>query len=68
MVCAKCVAMFDCRAWAREQREFGFWGGESEAARTAAGFVPRSVAELRVHPNNGRGQRSSERRIRAMVP
>ncbi len=68
IVCATCVARVECRTWAREQREFGFWGGESEAARTAAGFVPRSVAELRVQPRLTRDQGSSDRRIRTMVP
>jgi WhiB family redox-sensing transcriptional regulator len=48
VVCASCPALEECREWAREQREFGFWGGESEAARTAAGFVPRSPGELRM--------------------
>jgi WhiB family redox-sensing transcriptional regulator len=48
VICASCVALDECRTWAREQREFGFWGGESEAARAAAGFVPRNLGELRV--------------------
>jgi WhiB family redox-sensing transcriptional regulator len=48
VVCASCAAMHECREWARQQHEFGFWGGESEAARAAAGFAPRNVGELRV--------------------
>jgi len=48
VVCASCVAMTECRSWARNQHEFGYWGGESESARTAAGFVPRNLGELRV--------------------
>jgi hypothetical protein len=27
-----------CRDWARSQGEYGFWGGESEEERAAAGF------------------------------
>jgi WhiB family redox-sensing transcriptional regulator len=27
-----------CREWARSQGEYGFWGGESEEERAAAGF------------------------------
>ena len=27
-----------CRVEAREQREYGFWGGESEEERAAAGY------------------------------
>jgi hypothetical protein len=30
-----------CRAWAREKREYGFWGGESEEERAAAGYRAR---------------------------
>ena len=30
--------MQSCRQWARECREYGFWGGESEEERAAAGF------------------------------
>jgi WhiB family redox-sensing transcriptional regulator len=29
-----------CRAWARENREFGFWGGETEEERASAGYRP----------------------------
>lgn len=68
VVCNACAAMTDCRAWARDQREFGFWGGESEAARTAAGFVPRNFGELRVSPHSAARQVPSDRRIRTMVP
>lgn len=39
-VCRICPAVAECRAWAREHREFGYWGGESEAERTVAGFPP----------------------------
>jgi WhiB family redox-sensing transcriptional regulator len=68
VVCAACPSMPECRAWARDQREFGFWGGESEAARIAAGFVPRNLGELRVSPPPGARQAPSERRIRTIVP
>jgi WhiB family redox-sensing transcriptional regulator len=75
VVCASCPALVPCRDWAREQREFGFWGGESEAARIAAGFVPRNVAELRVAPRSNAPlppvrptQAGSDRRMRTMVP
>jgi WhiB family redox-sensing transcriptional regulator len=65
-VCGRCVVRDDCRSWAREQHEFGFWGGESEAARSAAGFVPRTVGELRVTPE--RPTQVRDRRIRTTVP
>ena len=53
-ICQACVAVLPCRDYARENRELGFWGGESEAERAAAGFAPttpiigrRRVAEQR---------------------
>jgi WhiB family redox-sensing transcriptional regulator len=45
-ICHTCPVMSLCRTWAREHREFGFWGGESEEERAAAGFrVPSLVLE-----------------------
>ena len=49
--CENCQVRFACRSWARENREHGFWGGESEEQRAALGYPPRSpsrraVAEL----------------------
>ena len=37
-VCRTCPALAECRDWAREHREYGFWGGESEEERAAAGY------------------------------
>ncbi len=37
LVCAVCPVRTPCRQWAREHREYGFWGGESEDDRAAAG-------------------------------
>lgn len=37
-VCCACPVLESCRAWARYHREYGFWGGESEEERTAAGY------------------------------
>jgi WhiB family redox-sensing transcriptional regulator len=39
-ICQGCSVMVPCRTYARESRELGFWGGESEAERAAAGFAP----------------------------
>ena len=49
--CDNCQALLACRSWARENREHGFWGGESEEQRARLGYPPRSpsrraVAEL----------------------
>ncbi len=38
-ICMECPVLQPCRDWAREQREYGFWGGESEEERMAAGFA-----------------------------
>ena len=38
LICLACPAVDPCRRWAREQREYGFWGGESEEERVAAGY------------------------------
>jgi len=45
-----------CREWAREHREYGFWGGESEEQRAAAGFrVDMPVGRVARYPK-GTGQ------------
>jgi WhiB family redox-sensing transcriptional regulator len=41
MLCRECPVIAPCRAWARDYREYGFWGGESEEARAAAGYRVR---------------------------
>lgn len=38
LVCQTCPVVQTCRRWAREQREYGFWGGETEEERVAAGY------------------------------
>jgi WhiB family redox-sensing transcriptional regulator len=45
-VCASCKVRVDCMVFAREQHEYGFWGGESEDERHAAGF--RLIAPIGV--------------------
>jgi WhiB family redox-sensing transcriptional regulator len=50
LVCAECPVQTPCRAWAREHGEYGYWGGESEDARAAAGYrtrMPRSARRPR---------------------
>ena len=37
-LCQQCPVLEACRTWARERREYGFWGGESEEERAAAGY------------------------------
>lgn len=50
-VCAICPVVRECRDWARENREYGFWGGESEEERAAAGFrVDMPVGRVARYP------------------
>jgi WhiB family redox-sensing transcriptional regulator len=55
-VCRICDVLSPCRDWARENREYGFWGGESEEERAAAGFrVDMPVGRVARYPTgNGR--------------
>jgi WhiB family redox-sensing transcriptional regulator len=55
-ICAVCEVSRPCREWARENREYGFWGGESEELRAAAGFrVDMPVGRVARYPK-GDGQ------------
>ena len=50
-VCATCTVLTPCREWARENREYGFWGGESEEERAAAGYrVDMPVGRVARYP------------------
>src|SRR3954453_8391795 len=50
-VCRSCEVVRNCRDWAREHREYGFWGGESEEERAAAGFrVDMPVGRVARYP------------------
>lgn len=45
-VCGACSVLSECREFARRHREYGFWGGESEEERHAAGY--RLIAPIGV--------------------
>ena len=47
-VCLGCPVLLPCRTEARRNRENGFWGGESEEERAAAGYAPRSISRRSV--------------------
>src|SRR5476649_2540917 len=50
-VCADCPVLLECRDWAREHREYGYWGGESEEERAAAGYrVDMPVGRVARYP------------------
>jgi WhiB family redox-sensing transcriptional regulator len=50
-VCGSCTVTTDCRQFARRHHEYGFWGGESEDERHAAGF--RLIAPIGVRARAG---------------
>ena len=64
-VCRSCEALVECRDWARDHREYGFWGGESEEERAAAGFrVDMPVGRVARYPRgNGAPVRPRQSRI-----
>jgi WhiB family transcriptional regulator, redox-sensing transcriptional regulator len=50
-ICLTCVVLEPCRDWAREHREYGFWGAESEEQRAAAGYrVDMPVGRVARYP------------------
>lgn len=63
-LCFSCAVLQPCRSWAREHREYGFWGAESEEERAAAGYrVDMPVGRVARYPR-GQGQPVSARQIR----
>lgn len=38
-LCHSCPVQTQCQAFARDHREYGYWGGESEEERHLAGFT-----------------------------
>ncbi|HLF99619.1 MAG TPA: WhiB family transcriptional regulator [Acidimicrobiia bacterium] len=50
-LCGSCAVLTECREYARANREYGFWGGESEEERAAAGFrVDMPVGRVARYP------------------
>ena len=50
-VCNTCRVESTCQGYARENHEYGFWGGESEDERHAAGY--RLIAPIGVRARAG---------------
>jgi len=46
-LCGACPVAAPCREFARRNREYGFWGGESEEERHRAGFTIPSPIGVR---------------------
>jgi WhiB family redox-sensing transcriptional regulator len=49
-VCGSCGVSDICQSYARTNHEYGFWGGESEDERHAAGY--RLIAPIGVRARN----------------
>jgi WhiB family transcriptional regulator, redox-sensing transcriptional regulator len=50
-VCSTCSVRLSCQQFARIHHEYGFWGGESEDERHAAGY--RLIAPIGVRARAG---------------
>ncbi len=50
-LCAVCMVRKPCRQFARENREYGFWGGESEEDRYLAGYPISAAIGVRTRPH-----------------
>ncbi len=56
--CLSCPVMLPCRRNARLNREHGFWGGENDEERAAAGYAPRSPSRRSVIQARDNARRS----------
>lgn len=51
ILCSACTVRESCQEFARENHEYGFWGGESEEQRHLAGFTVAAPIGIRArHP------------------
>jgi WhiB family transcriptional regulator, redox-sensing transcriptional regulator len=46
-VCLACPVAAQCKEFARDHREYGYWGGESEEERHVAGFTMAAPIGIR---------------------
>lgn len=49
-LCILCPVKTNCRAFARDNHEYGFWGDENEESRHEAGFTLSSPIGVRITP------------------
>ncbi|MEA3019885.1 MAG: WhiB family transcriptional regulator, redox-sensing transcriptional regulator [Actinomycetota bacterium] len=47
-ICRSCDVMYECRDYARRNREQGFWGGENDEERVEARRRARRAAERQI--------------------
>ena len=55
-ICHTCPVMNPCRNWARENREYGFWGAESEEGATFSSNNTRKG--IRTEAERGQGAKT----------
>jgi WhiB family redox-sensing transcriptional regulator len=49
-LCVTCTVKPNCRTFARNNHEYGFWGDENEESRHEAGFTLSSPIGVRITP------------------
>ena len=49
-LCMHCAVKTNCRLFARNNHEYGFWGDENEESRHEAGFTLSSPIGVRITP------------------
>ncbi len=59
--CLSCPVILPCRRNARLNHEHGFWGGETDEQRAAAGYAPRSPSRRSVIEARDRSRRGNDR-------
>ncbi len=52
-ICMTCDVLDECRTFAREHHEYGFWAGESEEDRHLAGFTVSAPIGVRARGMRG---------------
>jgi WhiB family redox-sensing transcriptional regulator len=52
-LCAVCPVTEQCRSFARSNREYGYWAGESEEDRHLAGFTVSAPIGVRARLQHG---------------
>ena len=53
-LCAACPVRIACRTFARENHEYGFWGGENEEDRHLLGFTVSAPIGIRARQAGSR--------------
>lgn len=56
LLCQSCPVLEPCRSFARANREYGYWGGESEEERHLAGFTVAAPIGVRARTTSVRAE------------